>query len=354
MPIILTHDSLKLIKLAAKSLSTGIGSSHLSEAIAAGFGYRTNISLQTALERGSITVELSDSAFRDRITSIGVYHCRRDLLSAALQEATMRRIHKIADQYPRMTLNGLNPSIGPRGVYKTQADWEASRAEFFSSGAVDMFLKCELWLAQCKKGANIYRRQSSYGMKHSVEEWLKQNHPSTHHYVANGAFIAAAVANGFEMEEFDEGGYKCLINMATMPSIYLDITILCERKNTYEITSSQILALLCEVVKGWLENRKAKKTPATASFLVMRGLRHVRREVGERIRVSAEGWSVLLPAEGSFENLTSQDIRSALLYGDLKRFLSWRNGKFPYTHVPWAKPVKDRGAGEFSDEQPGW
>lgn len=348
MPIVLTHHTLKLVKVAAKGLSTDIGSSHLSEAIAAGFGYRTNSSLQAALERGSITVELSASAFTDRLASLGVNRCQPDLLSAALQEATMRRIRKVADQYPRMTLNGLNPSIGPRGVYKTQADWEESRAEFFGSDAVDMFLKCELWLAQCRKGQKIYRGQSSYGMKHSVEEWFKQNHPNIHHYVANGAFIAAAVANGFELEEIEGSNLNCLINVATTPSRYPGIIEICDRKNTYEIVSTSVLSLLCEVVKGWQENRKAKRTLATSFFLVDRGVKRIQRDAGGRVRVSGHDWSVLLNLDDA---LTPHN---AILRGKLGQFLSWHSGRFPYVRVPWAKPVKDRGAGEFSDEQPGW
>jgi hypothetical protein len=351
MPMVLTPHTLKLVKVAATGLSAGIGSSHLSEAIAAGFGYRTNSSLQAVLEHGPVTVELSDAEFRDRLSSLGPYHCQEDMLSAALREATMRRIRKVADQYPRMTLNGLNPSIGSHGVYKTLADWETSRADFFSSDAVDMFLKSELWLAQCRKGPNIYRGQSSYGMKHSVEAWLKQNHPSVHHYVANGAFIAAAVSNGFEVEEIGGSSLNCLINVAATPSRYPGIIELCDRKNAYEILAAPILTLLCEIIRGWQENRKAKRTLETASFFVNRGLRRIQRDVAGRVRVSGHEWSVLLTIDG---DLAPPGVRNAILRGKLGQLLLWHSGRFPYAHVPWAKPVNDREGPVFSDEQPGW
>lgn len=350
MPVVLTHNTIKLIKLAAKDLSTGIGSSHLSEAIAAGFGYRTNISLRTALDHGPTVVEVSDPAFRDRLTSLGAYRCQENLLSTALHEATMRRIRKVADQFPRMTLNGLNPYIGFRSVYKTRADWENSRAGFMGAETVEMFLKSELWLAQCKKGAKVYKGQSSYGMKHSVERWLKQNHPEVHYYVANGAFIAAAVANGFEVEEVGEGGLNCCINIATKPSGQPGITTLCDRKETYEVVAAPMLALLSEVLKGWEKNCTAKRTFETSFFPVRHGLNRIQRDAAGRVRVSGRGWSVLLTVDGALAHLSPQHVRSAILRGDLTEFMRWYGGEWPYEHMPWAKPVDDSELRELMAE----
>lgn len=351
MPVVLTHDTLKLLKRTANDLTTGIGSSHLSEAIAAGLGYKTHLSLRAALDQGPTLVEVSAPAFRDRLASLGGYRCQENLLSAALHETTVRRIRKVADQFPRMTLSGLNPYVGYyRATYKTKEDWANARAEFLGSDTVEMFLRSEIWLAQCKKGAKVYRGQTSYGMKHSVERWIKQNVPGMHHYVANGAFIAAAVANGFEVEQVPESDLNCFINVATKPSGHPGITTLCDRKETYEVVAAPMLALLSEVVRGWEGHRTAKRTPETSFFLVKHGMNRIQRDTEGRVRLSSRGWSVLLTVDGGLAHLAPQHIRTAILRGDLTEFMRWYGGEWPYEHMPWAKPVDDSELRELMAE----
>lgn len=330
MPVVLTHDTIKLIKLAAKDLSSGVGSSHLSEAIAAGFGYRTNIALRQTLDEGPSLVEVSDPAFKDRLTQLG-YRCTDDRLSAALQEATLRRIRAVADQLPQMTLSGINPRVGRfRATYKTEEEWADARTQLFGADMVEMFHRSEIWLAQCKKGPKIHRRQSSYGLKHSVERWIKKNIPQLHHYVANGAFIAAAVANGFEVEQIAESDLNCFINIAAKPSLYPGFTELCDHKDTYEVVAASMLGRLADVVKGWDANRKTK----SPFFLTKRGLRRIQRDHAGRVRVSGGGWSVLLTFEGDLAQLSPQRIHTAILRGDLPWFMQWCDAELPYEDVP--------------------
>ena len=58
---------------------------------------------------------------------------------------------------------------------------------------------CRQWLslfARPRKTINV--RRSSYGLKHAVEAWASG-------YVSNGAFIAAAVAEGYRVRQIGRG-----------------------------------------------------------------------------------------------------------------------------------------------------
>ncbi len=52
------------------------------------------------------------------------------------------------------------------------------------------------WFVRPRKTINS--RRSSYGLKHDAENWAGI-------YVTNGAFIAAAVAEGYRYEQIDRG-----------------------------------------------------------------------------------------------------------------------------------------------------
>ncbi|WP_162630068.1 DUF3775 domain-containing protein [Azospirillum ramasamyi] len=62
--------NMKLVKDAAWAALPQVGSSHLSEALAAGFGYKTNASLQSALKASTVTVEFNEGAFAGRLRTV--------------------------------------------------------------------------------------------------------------------------------------------------------------------------------------------------------------------------------------------------------------------------------------------
>jgi len=64
------------------------------------------------------------------------------------------------------------------------------------------------WLSQFDKTKTIRRHSSSYGLKH-VMEWASGT------YVANGAFIAAAICLGFAFEQHGPNAYFNISKRAT-------------------------------------------------------------------------------------------------------------------------------------------
>jgi hypothetical protein len=58
---------------------------------------------------------------------------------------------------------------------------------------------CRRWLALfARPRKTINPRRHSYGLKHDVERWAGG-------YVGNGAFIAAALAEGYRVRQVDRG-----------------------------------------------------------------------------------------------------------------------------------------------------
>lgn len=60
------------------------------------------------------------------------------------------------------------------------------------------------WFARPRKSFDL--RTSSYGLKHQVESWAGR-------YVTNGAFIAAALAEGYRVKQI-HGGPNAHFNMS--------------------------------------------------------------------------------------------------------------------------------------------
>jgi hypothetical protein len=66
---------------------------------------------------------------------------------------------------------------------------------------------CRRWLAlYVQPRKTINPRRSSYGLKHTVEDWAGD-------YITNGAFIAAAIAEGYRIDQIG-GGPNAHFNMS--------------------------------------------------------------------------------------------------------------------------------------------
>jgi hypothetical protein len=87
MNVVLDLASIKLLKREFAKLAPATASSHLTEAIAAGFGFNTNAALRTALKQGPIQAELDDDAAWQRLVEIGADPCppRGTLSRAAMR-----------------------------------------------------------------------------------------------------------------------------------------------------------------------------------------------------------------------------------------------------------------------------
>ena len=101
-------------------------------------------------------------------------------------------IERAIAKVPTLTYFGV-------GIYKRPAS-EAAASEAIAAGqaklraAVHEVEQCVAWLSGVRAVRTIQRFPSSYTFKHSVEGWLRrQGRPA---YIANGAFVAAAVGTG--------------------------------------------------------------------------------------------------------------------------------------------------------------
>lgn len=75
MNVMIDLDYIKLLKRELAELAPSTASSHLTEAIAAGFGFNTNAALRAALKQGPIQAELDDNAGWQRLVEIGADPC---------------------------------------------------------------------------------------------------------------------------------------------------------------------------------------------------------------------------------------------------------------------------------------
>jgi hypothetical protein len=81
-------------------------------------------------------------------------------------------------------------------------------------GAPDQFqvALCRMWIREIMRPQSDMGRRTSYGYKHDVERWAEETQ-GTHHYIANGAFITAAIEEGYLYERADEGSPNAVFNM---------------------------------------------------------------------------------------------------------------------------------------------
>ena len=91
---------------------------------------------------------------------------------------------------------------------------------------------CREWLRLFAVPTKTFRaRHSSYGLKHTVEEWTETGRRTfqmidphgrpwsgSRHYVSNGAFIAAALVEGFRAKRTHSGSPNVFFNM-TRPRV---------------------------------------------------------------------------------------------------------------------------------------
>jgi hypothetical protein len=93
-------------------------------------------------------------------------------------------LNRVLEETPNLIASGFSDSI--RG----------SRA--FSPDEVGQFILCRRWLRQFKQLTRVSKLNSSYGLKHRVEKAMDE-------YIQNGALIAAAIAEGIQVQRVDGG-----------------------------------------------------------------------------------------------------------------------------------------------------
>lgn len=329
-------DNLKLVKDAARTALPEVGSSHLSEALAAGFGYKTNAALRTALKDGAATVGFDDSAVAARLAVVGAaITYPPGLLASVLASVPsiqvrpsdpLERLRAAAEKMPRLTRSGISERIGRFAHHKTQDEFDRMRQELLSPGSVDEFLAAEEWLALCTKHQKPFRKASSYGFKEQIEKRARKLRLERGSYVANGVFIAAAISCGFDVHPID-GGPNAHLNIASVPTVHADIAEILGRHETYRTESAAYSDVLvgaanrCRSVRGTLDHLGRRRSIASAAFdLGLKSLGLVRN------RLSMNGWSWTASLEVGVDAATGHLVRQSTavsIRGDVDAFMVW-------------------------------
>ncbi len=114
----------------------------------------------------------------------------------------------MSDQWERVSAWGLEPHCHTT-AYNALKPADSGTA---APNEIEVQAAREWLRAYAKKTVNIRKTYTSYGMKHLVERRAAVE--GRHQYVSNGAFIEAALAEGYKMERAARASVNAFFNMA--------------------------------------------------------------------------------------------------------------------------------------------
>lgn len=126
---------------------------------------------------------------------------------------TVDDIRAVMDRFPELTHFGM-------GVYMPDINSSAELQDVFRRErqrlleAADECNKALRFLAHTTKRKTINFTRTSYGLKHSVEHYMKRLPDVENYYLANGAFICAAIHAGYDIKRVREGSPNVSINIS--------------------------------------------------------------------------------------------------------------------------------------------
>lgn len=98
----------------------------------------------------------------------------------------------------------------------TEAGWNNDKRYEFTVESCDAIRCCIVWIAEnTTKTATLRKKYGSYAYKHFVERSYETNHYTQ--YIPNGAFIAAAIIQGYRYEVYDR--LNCDFYMTMPPAM---------------------------------------------------------------------------------------------------------------------------------------
>lgn len=165
----------------------------------------------------------------------------------AANQMTQADIARVMEREPALTHFGL-------GIHHRSGNTLAEHVERFKIEResllqkVDECNKALRWLTHATRRKTINPNRSSYGLKHSVEYYMKSLPAVDNYYVSNGSFICAALHAGFEMVRSREGSPNAHFNISERSPI-LEWARLKEI-NAYSLSKEKLQrrADLCDLV----------------------------------------------------------------------------------------------------------
>lgn len=133
---------------------------------------------------------------------------------------TAADIQAVMDRYPELTHYGMGvPTRGITSAAELSELYTRERARLLA--AEDECNKALHYLAHTTKRKTVNTKRSSYGLKHRVEYYMKHLPEVKNYYVANGAFICAAIHAGFDVRRTRPGNPNVHINVSEKSPIIL-------------------------------------------------------------------------------------------------------------------------------------
>lgn len=231
--ILLTLNVIATVKRDLAKLLPDVKSSHLTEAIARGFGFASHASLRAALKQSEVL--LSDA---DGLQFSTFLNDRGDDTKAVIfwHAAARAAIGEVMAREPRLSRWGYyvgRPKRKDDGKIETPREHHArflvERESLLSDIAVEEFLRGLVLVGQHAPTKTINPRSGSYGLKHRAEKLActyPDGTPIGPAYVANGSLIVAAVHAGFSYKtHLDELGYEGVNVTFNMSQTSLDDTL---------------------------------------------------------------------------------------------------------------------------------
>lgn len=119
-------------------------------------------------------------------------------VSAGSAQDIRGQIATVMDKYPELSAYGFHFSAP--GDWQDVARYKAERAQMQTASFIDQVETCieALTTPRTRRNAWKVERHSSYVLKHMVERWAEEiKRDDVTRYVSNGAFIVAAVIDGW-------------------------------------------------------------------------------------------------------------------------------------------------------------
>lgn len=140
--------------------------------------------------------------------------------NSSSQIMTRGDIQAVLDKHLELTHFGIGlyrQYTAEFNVKKYRATFEKERQSLLD--AVDECNRACRYLAHMNKRKTINSFSSSYGLKHRVEEFIERMGDETP-YIANGAFICAAIHMGFNYKQGSYGSPNVFFNMSVRSPVW--------------------------------------------------------------------------------------------------------------------------------------
>jgi len=126
-------------------------------------------------------------------------------------------IRAVMVSHPNLTHFGIGIFHSPRqSVEERRVVFERERDSL--AGALDECNRAVRFLMHAVKRKTINARYSSYGLKHMAEKYMESLPEVSNSYVANGAFICAAIHLGFDVAPAGPGSPNVCFNISSRSS----------------------------------------------------------------------------------------------------------------------------------------